>query len=244
VKSAARVLDILHFFKVNRRPGRCKEIAAALAIPASSTNELLKTLVSTGYLLFDDRQKEYFPSPMVYTLGSWWYRLSSAAPLSMRVLEEIVETTGESATLSIRNRWSMQIVAAIRGRHDDAFDAMEGEMNSLVGSAAGIAMLATRKPDEVAKLVRRSFGFGCTETQDGAGSRTTLEAVDRCRRFGFFARNCLANPARRELARALPRQAGEQPMVICIEGQAEEIHRKEPEFLKAIRSAVERQVGA
>lgn len=244
VKSAARVLDILHFFKVNRRPGRCKEIAAALDIPVSSTNELLKTLVSTGYLLFDDRQKEYFPSPMVYTLGNWWRRLNSGAPRFMRALEEIVETTGESATLSIRNRWSMQIVAAIPGRPSDQPGAVEGEKIPLISSAAGIAMLATRKQDEVVRLVRRSSGFGHNETNDGWSGQSALDAVDRCRRFGYFARDSLTNPALRELARALPREAGEQPMVICIEGPADDVRRKEPALLKAIRGAIERQIDA
>ena len=49
VKSAKRVLQILHFFAERRSPATLSEISTALGFPKSSALGLLETLESEGY---------------------------------------------------------------------------------------------------------------------------------------------------------------------------------------------------
>jgi len=51
VKSVGRVLEVLDFFRQQRNPAKANDIGLALGYPKSSTNALLKSMVSLGYLL-------------------------------------------------------------------------------------------------------------------------------------------------------------------------------------------------
>ncbi len=50
-KSATRALDILEYFAMVGRPLRAREIAQAFDFHASSTDQLLKTMVDSAYLI-------------------------------------------------------------------------------------------------------------------------------------------------------------------------------------------------
>lgn len=78
VKSGYRVIQVLEYFRDNPGPGRNADIAAGIGIPGSSTNELLKTLVETGYLAFDPRSKRYSLSIQFLTLADAVSRQSPA----------------------------------------------------------------------------------------------------------------------------------------------------------------------
>src|SRR5690606_14818464 len=52
-KSAVRALDVLEHFAAVRRPLRATDIAHALDIHPSSADQLLKSMVDSGYLLID-----------------------------------------------------------------------------------------------------------------------------------------------------------------------------------------------
>src|SRR4051794_25350837 len=69
VKSASRVLDVLEYAQRCRKPFKAVCLRSEFDWPASSTQELLQTLVKSGYLVFNSKTKLYFPSPRVLTLG-------------------------------------------------------------------------------------------------------------------------------------------------------------------------------
>lgn len=67
-KSAVRALQTLEYFSLVGKPLRAIEIAGALGLSPSSTNELLKS-PDWGYLIFDPVSKLYHCSPRVLRLG-------------------------------------------------------------------------------------------------------------------------------------------------------------------------------
>ena len=69
VKSAMRVLDLLEYLRRWNAAQTHTQIAAQLAIPKSSLTQLLKTLVSRGYLDYDPASKGYFLGPAIAALG-------------------------------------------------------------------------------------------------------------------------------------------------------------------------------
>jgi len=243
VKSATRVLDIQEFFKSCRRPGRCKEIAEYLDIPASSTNELLKTLMSMGYLLFDSRSKEYYPSPMIYTLGSWWNTADAGANRIYELLLNISDSTGESATLSIQTRWSVQFVCVVQRSDRPQLQVCEGDKVPLLQSAAGIAMLSNIRDDEMVKIVRRCCGYGFAPAkthEEGNEMQQIVEFVRRCRKRGYVAHDNRFDHSLHGIAIALPRDTHSGPMAICVGGPKDDIIASQATIVQVMRSAIAR----
>ena len=73
VKSAGRVFAVLELFDEARTPLSATEVVRRLSFPQSSTVALLKTMVSLGYLAFDQFDRRYLPTmrvPIGDTLGS------------------------------------------------------------------------------------------------------------------------------------------------------------------------------
>src|SRR4051812_36776195 len=69
--SASRALDILEHFGDRQQPLRAKEIAQGLSLHLSSTSQLLKTMMHSGYLVFDPIKKLYSPSPRLAGFSNW-----------------------------------------------------------------------------------------------------------------------------------------------------------------------------
>ncbi|MDB5451556.1 MAG: hypothetical protein JWO33_134, partial [Caulobacteraceae bacterium] len=70
-KSAIRALDLLEYFAVVKRPLRATDIAHAFNLHPSSTDQLLKTMVDSAYLLIDPLEKLYYPSPRLVRFANW-----------------------------------------------------------------------------------------------------------------------------------------------------------------------------
>ena len=62
---------MLEYFGEARRPLRAVEIAKALELHASTTDQLLKTMVDSAHLVFDARSKTYAPSHRLAGFGAW-----------------------------------------------------------------------------------------------------------------------------------------------------------------------------
>lgn len=71
VKSAARVIEVLEYFRDTRAPSTLKQTSDALGYPQSSTTKLLKSLAALGYLNNDTSTRRYFPTLLVSALGDW-----------------------------------------------------------------------------------------------------------------------------------------------------------------------------
>ena len=70
VKSARRAFEILELFERERRPLALKDILDDRGYPASSGSALLKSLVTLGYLDYDNDRRTYFPTMRIAALGA------------------------------------------------------------------------------------------------------------------------------------------------------------------------------
>jgi len=106
VKSAQRVMELLEFFTAERPEATVMDIVRVLDYPQSSASELLRCLVSLGYLSYDRYRRTYRPTTRVPLLGSWVLRsanwLSEEPACSNRVQKMIEATIRTRARIS---RW-------------------------------------------------------------------------------------------------------------------------------------------
>lgn len=205
-RSATRAIDLLEYLGLVRRPVRAVEVAHALSMHASTTNQLLKTMVDSSHLLFDGRTRTYLPSPRLTGFCSWLIDLYGPEERIRTLVQDLGARTGKFVTISTANDIFMQVLEAYA---PDNVDNHRGHRVSLFGSAIGSAYLSMLGEQEIVwladrarvsdKETSRALQAICIIRNDGyasgpsvfAGWRTrTLPGRSRCR---LTARRCLSS---------------------------------------------------
>jgi DNA-binding IclR family transcriptional regulator len=145
VKSAARAIEILEYFKKVREPRAMSEIGLALGYPQSSTTVLLKTLIALGYLNFDRRARVYFPTPKVTSLGDWIPRALFGTSRVLEAMHDVHAATGETVSIGTKNDVYLQYVQIIQSVHALRFHVDEGTLRPLTQSALGWLLMSTMR---------------------------------------------------------------------------------------------------
>lgn len=239
MKSVVRVAEVFDFFRSAPRPARAVDVAEALSLPRSSTNELLKSLVQTGYLTFHGRDKTYFPSLRLATLGHWvsthYYGRSSLLAL-MRHLSD--ETGAEAVTLVVQNEFELEYVAVEASVAPFGGRTAVGIRLPIVGSAAGEALLATKPDHEVISLVRSSRRSKPIRHKETPYS--ILEEIRETRARGYGVRYGSVLPGVGGIAVVLPQAGVDIPVILGVGGEADELRRRENDIVMLMRAAIPR----
>lgn len=239
-KSATRALDVLEYFALMGRPLRAVEIAQALELRTSSTDQLLKTLVDSAYLMFDSVDKLYYPSPRLVNFGSWLATNYFGDNRIYRLLQSIHQDTGDIVTLSIRYGSHMQIVDFIEPVAK-AGTIVKGSRVSITGSFIGTAFLTLHSDKEVIRIVEQ------VSTETGhkpsvAELRELLKRVRQARDDGYVAVPAAAGTPW-AMAMALPQPTSGMKMVLGLGGQSCPDEHEMAQLLPTLRSHIERWLG-
>lgn len=233
-RSATRALDVLEYFGEVRRPLRAVEIAKALGLHASTTDQLLKTMVDSAHLVFDARTKTYAPSHRLARFGAWVVESYGAEERLPALVAEVQSATGEIATLTTPNDLFMQIVD-LAGVSPSGQPTERGLRISMFGSAVGAAYLATLADAEITRLAARA-------RLPAAELAEVLASAERIRHDGF-AEGPSADGAAWSLATALPR-LGLSPIVLGIAGPAARMRAESARLQEVMWTAVARWAAA
>jgi DNA-binding IclR family transcriptional regulator len=137
-RSATRALDVLEYFGQARRPLRAMEIAKALDLHPSTTNQLLKTMVDSAHLVFDARAKTYLPSHRLAAFSAWLVESWGGDERLRGLVREVAAATGEIVTLTTPNDLFMQILD-VAGPPPTTPPTQRGHRGSGLGSGVGAA---------------------------------------------------------------------------------------------------------
>lgn len=142
VKSADRVLLLFELLSSWDRGMSHTEIADELDIPKSSLTQLLKNLVSRGWLAYE-------PQGKTYGLGSAFARLAKRAGLSRDlagvagpILAELTERTRESSGLNILRGDVAEVVCSVMGPQRLVSHLRTGDVAPLYATSGAKAILA------------------------------------------------------------------------------------------------------
>lgn len=192
VKSSARVMDILEHFETVDTPVRTAEVSAALGLPNSSVDEILRTLAFKGYLVFDSGSRRYSPS---YKLVSHGRRIEATffkGPWLADMLADLRQTTGHTVTLVAQNDCFTNCVASLPGSwkmpKGDAYyttDMVSHDGNGWQpGTNFAAALLATKTNTQVMELAERARQLGRIPSS-ATTMKQLIDIVDNVRRRGF-----------------------------------------------------------
>lgn len=228
-RSATRALDVLEQFGRDRRPLRAVEIARALGIHASTTNQLLKTMLDSGHLVFDARAKTYLPSPRLAEFGAWIVASYGADVRLRELIERVQAATGMVVTISTPNDLFMQLIdcAVPEGERGE-----RGLSVSVFGSAIGSAYLASLADAEVLRLADRA-------RVPAPDLPAILDDLAQIRRAGF-ADGATAGSDYWSMAMALPMGGLQVPTVLGLAGGAPQVRKRLDQLYAIMRDAAAR----
>jgi DNA-binding IclR family transcriptional regulator len=233
-KSALRALDVLEFFAACQRPARAVEVARSLGLSPSSADQLLKTLVSRAYLIFDFQRKLYHPSPRLLGFASHLDNSYFGAGRLGLLMKELMEMTGFPVSISAPfGRW-MRVIDFIEPP-GQSYRSSAGHLFPLFSSAAGSAILATWPQSSVRSLLEKS------EDQIGAVAAQPEAFLDRLNvvRANGHAFGGLSEASEEcSIAVALPRAGFGTELALSVRGPSEALKAKRWRLAARIEEAV------
>ena len=239
VKSVGRVFGVLELFKTHQKPLTATEVCNYLNYPKSSADALLKSLVNLGYLTLDLNTTKYFSSLRVTKLGDWLPELFGASSDALQILDQIHKALGETVTLSMPNGVHMQLITVITGTFPISLSFQQGAKLPLFKTGIGIAQLATRTDEEIAKAVKRA-NRRVLSTHNIVNLDELMEDIKATRSKGYFEAYNRVIPDTGAIAMALPGVSSESSLVVGVGGLSDRIKKNEDKILREMRQAIQR----
>lgn len=235
-RSASRAIDVLEVFGTARRPLRAVEIARALELTPSSTNQLLKTLVDSAHLLFDARDKTYQPSPRLVAIASWVAETYDTGSGIGELVADVHERCGLVVTFVTHNDLFMQVIdLAGHGGGE------RGLKISLFGSTIGSAFLATLPDEEVRRLAQRAR-IPATEMTSILAVLAEIRAAGYA--SGPATRPEIWSPEIWSIAVPLPASVLDGRAVLGLAGPADTVLGDLEGHVRSMRDGIERWISA
>lgn len=238
-KSALRALEVLEFFAANRNPARAIEVAHALSMSPSSADQLLKSMVSRAYLIFDPQRKVYHPSPRLLGFAGMLQETYFGESRLLLLMQDLVERTGYFVSLSTPFGRLMQLIDFV-GPSEHLFGRAPGHLFPMLGSVAGAAVLATLPIDTVCELIAQS--------EDQLGGRATspdslLDRLSEVRTNGHAFGGLSEAAEKCSIAVALPRAQFRIQLALSLRGPFEEMKARRWHLAAVIDETIAAHLG-
>jgi IclR family acetate operon transcriptional repressor len=153
VQTVTRALELLDRIADNGEPVTVSALSTISRLPLPTVHRLLKTLVALGYV----RQlpsRRYALGPRLIRLGESAGRALGAA--AHPFLAQLVESTGETANLAMRESDVVVYVAQVPSRHSMRMFTEIGRRVLPHCTGVGKALLSQLPDDEVKAMVQRT----------------------------------------------------------------------------------------
>lgn len=236
VKSATRAIEILEYFMGVRQPRAMSEIALALGYPQSSATVLLKTLVTLGYLNFDRKERVYFPTPKVTSLGDWVPRALFGSSRVLDAMRDVHAATGEGVGVSTKNDVYLQYVQNLQSTHVLRFVIPEGTLRPLTQSGIGWTLMSTLADDKIDNLVRRANI--ASQKSERVTVASILEKVREIRQKGYCFSQDVPFVGGATISMLLPVKIQNQPAVLFLGGAKARFLEHHDRYLAVLQRAV------
>ncbi len=145
---------------------------------------LAGTLEYRNYLTYAPHQGGYFLGPKVMFLGKMFERSHNLLTLSRPILQRLVQQTGESASLYIREGLERVVLAREEGTQPLRFSVTEGQRMELYAGAGGKVLLA-HAPEEVLQELLQHGNLPRLTENTLADAKLLRQELERIRRQGF-----------------------------------------------------------
>jgi DNA-binding IclR family transcriptional regulator len=147
-QSVQRVSGVLLSFTAGEQTLGVTQIASRLGIAKSAVHRTLTSLMYTGLIARDTATARYRLGPRAAGLAMAAFGMPDIRTQALPLLEELVEKTRESSTLSVAIGQERVYVAQVEGPQVIRMAVQLGRRQPLYAGASGKAILAFLPPDE------------------------------------------------------------------------------------------------
>lgn len=236
IKSARRAFEVFEYFDRERRPLGLKEIAARLGYPPSSGSVLLKSLVTLGYLDYDQASRTYFPTMRIAALGSWIQASLFGEGDITRLMERLYRLTDETIILGTRSGIHTQYVHVLNSGQPLHFAVKPGSLRPLASSGMGWLFLSALAPAEIDRLRRRINA----EEKSRLSQEELMKRVEAVRAKGYAFSKGSVSEGVGIIAMLLPTAPFGRRFAIGAGGPVARLERKEALIVAEMRKGIER----
>nr|WP_300152245.1 IclR family transcriptional regulator [Propionicimonas sp.] len=153
VQSITRALEILEAMADAGRAIGITDIAERVDLPMPTIHRILRTLIGSGYVFQTPRRQ--------YALGARLISLSRYAGGALGVtlrpyLNQIVETTGESASIAMLDQDFARYISHVPAEYSMRMFTEVGNQVALHATGVGKAILADLPPEQSRAMLQRS----------------------------------------------------------------------------------------
>ncbi len=235
IKSARRVLEVLEFFDQAHPTATVMDIARTLGYPQSSTSELLRCLVTLGYLHYDRYSRIYSPSIRVGLIGAWVEPNFFRDGLLLRTIDTIAKSTGHTVVLSSALNFVVQHIHVAAGSKPGSIPVHLNDTESLLHSIVGRVLLSTYSHAHIRAAIHR---LNAEESHPELRVRVPemLQELEqlRARSWGYEVNRETGHGA---VVAMIPPQRGTQRIAISVVAPADVVEEQVDEIYEIIKSS-------
>ena len=152
-----RALQLMDVLAERGVPLRLSELAKAVNLNISTTSRLLSSLEHYGYVQRDASTGRYLLGYRLLHLAQVAQEESGLAELAIPILATLVEATGETATITVLQGNRAMVIARVVCSNQLRITAPIGTLGPLYCTAAGKALLAYRRDEEIDYFLTRGM---------------------------------------------------------------------------------------
>ncbi len=185
-KIVERTLDFIELFATERRPLSLSDISRLLGIPASSCHDVLRALLTRGYIYEIGPRAGFYPTVRLFNLAK---TISEHDPVMLRaelLLRKVRDTIDESVSLAKAGKTNATYLLVFEPSHPLRFIVAVGtEVRSLHATSAGKAYLGSLSADKfeawlkLAKLEPMTANTICSK-------QALREDIEASKRRGYY----------------------------------------------------------
>lgn len=155
--TALRALKVLEILGATRAPRSVAEVAAGIGADRSTAYRMLMTLMDAGYVVRDDRTRNYRLGYKILMLSKWLLSDDEKSELILACLKEISEGTGESVHYSVLDRDKAALLLRAKGTQLVTVDFQIGDRAPLHCTSIGKVLLAFQDAAVVERVIARGL---------------------------------------------------------------------------------------
>jgi DNA-binding IclR family transcriptional regulator len=213
-----------------------KEISAELGYPTSSSMYLLKALSDAGYLNYNKRFRNYFPTSRIRSIGSWIEGHLPDNTEIVDVMKNLRLRFGETVAIGIQNDLNLQYLKALESDYPIRYHIREGGQRPLLEAAMGWMIMSALPDASIESICLRSNQLLREQKYDFETMRHRLADI---RKIGYCYIEDQVEPYfASTIAMRISVQYNKQDIVIGLGGEKTRIAENAKSIIKEMQAAV------
>ena len=180
IASIERATDVLLYMaSANGSDLGVTEIASDLGLSKAVVHRILSSLRTRGFVRVDPDSRRYSLGPAALTIGAAYLDNMDVRELAVEPMRRLVNVTGETATLSIRDGWSRIYIDQMAPPREVKMTVRLGIPFPLHAGGSSKAFLAFLPDDEIDRYLAQPSLVGLTPITltDPSVIRKEIEAI-------------------------------------------------------------------